>query len=145
MAQASAACKGHNMSEVEDPKVSTLDPKLKSILEVEATDDKNFIYCSTCSHVVTQVTERIAVSGSHDHHFTNPHGFQFHVGCFAQALGCAISGEAEAADSWFMGRVWRLASCGDCNVHLGWYFSLPSGEDAFYGLILDRLQQEGAG
>ena len=129
------------MSEVNDP-VDTLDPKLKSMLEIAEPDDKNFIYCATCSNIITQASQRIEMHGSHDHHFTNPHGFQFHVGCFAQALGCDISGGPEAADSWFSGHVWRLASCADCKVHLGWYFSLPSGDNPFYGLILDRIQED---
>ncbi len=130
------------MSEVKDPPASTLDPKLSSMLDMTEEDDKNFIYCATCSHIITRPQHRIEVNGSHDHTFTNPHGFTFHLGCFSDALGCDISGKPEAADTWFMGFVWRLASCAECHAHLGWYFSRPSGDDYFYGLILDRIQEE---
>lgn len=130
------------MSEIKDPPASTLDPKLKSMLDIESDDDKNFIFCATCSHTITRADERIQVQGSHDHHFTNPHGFEFHVGCFANALGCDISGAAHAADSWFMGYVWRIASCAECHVHLGWFFRAIQGEDYFYGLILDQIQED---
>ena len=128
------------MNEVADE--TGLDPKLKSMLELEDKDDKNFIYCAQCSNVITSVAEKISVAGNHAHHLTNPHGFEFNVGCFQQALGCDISGQPEAADSWFMGYVWRYASCAQCHIHLGWYFTQSSGDNAFYGLILDNLQEE---
>jgi hypothetical protein len=129
------------MSEIKDTP-SKLDPDLESMLELPTTDDKGFIYCATCSTVITRAAERTDVNGSHAHHFTNPHGFQFHVGCFANALGCTITGGPEAADSWFMGYVWRLALCAECQSHLGWYFRQTSGEHFFYGLILDRIQED---
>ena len=125
------------MNEVVDE--TGLDPKLKSMLELDDKDDKNFIYCAKCSNVVTTAAEKISIAGSHAHHLTNPHGFEFHVGCFQQALGCDISGQPEAADSWFMGYLWRYATCAECHVHLGWYFTQSSGDNAFYGLILDNL------
>ena len=112
------------------------------MLELDDSHDKNFIYCGQCSHVITQAAQRIEVNGSHAHLFTNPYGIEFHVGCFAQALGCDISGAAEAADTWFMGYFWRIASCAECHAHLGWYFAQANGEDYFYGLILDRIQED---
>ena len=128
------------MSEVKDPDVSTLDPKLKAIVESKEEEDKDFIFCAQCSNVVSRASERIEVGGSHAHHLTNPHGFAFHVGCFANALGCDISGQPEAADTWFMGYRWRIATCASCHAHLGWYFASES--HYFYGLILDRIQQD---
>ncbi|MEE2785180.1 MAG: cereblon family protein [Pseudomonadota bacterium] len=128
------------MSEIADD--IALDPKLKAMLELEQPDDKNYVYCANCSNVITTISEKIAVAGSHAHHLTNPYGIDFSVGCFNQALGCDISGQPEAADSWFMGFVWRYASCSQCHGHMGWYFSQSSGDNAFYGLILDNLQED---
>lgn len=130
------------MTEVKNPPGSIMDPRLKSMLETEETNDKNYIYCATCSHVITTAGLKIAVNGNHSHYFTNPHGIDYNVGCFANALGCAISGSPEAADSWFMGYFWRVASCEQCHAHLGWYFTRPSGADYFYGLILDHIQED---
>ena len=130
------------MSEIDDPKQSTLDPSLKSMLEIADPKDKNFIYCATCSHVITELEAKIEVQGNHEHYLTNPHGFQFHLGCFNEALGCDISGQPEAADSWFMCFYWRLASCAECKTHLGWYFSAATGDNYFYGLILNNIQEE---
>ncbi len=130
------------MTEIKTPDQSTLDPKLKSMLEIQTPKDKNFIYCAACSNVIASPADKIEINSSHSHHFTNPHGFQFHVGCFSEALGCDISGQGEAADSWFMGHVWRLATCASCQTHLGWYFSQSSGSGYFYGLILDHIQEE---
>ena len=122
--------------------VGELDPELRVMLELGEPDDKNFIYCAMCSHVITSASEKINVAGAHAHSLTNPYAIEFQVGCFRQALGCDISGQAEAADSWFMGFLWRYASCTECHNHMGWYFAELSGENAFYGLILDNLQEE---
>ncbi|NIP13882.1 MAG: hypothetical protein GWM88_03690 [Pseudomonadales bacterium] len=125
------------MVDVLDKTRQGLDPKLKEIVE---EGERNFVYCRICSHVLTRSVERIEVSGSHEHHCTNPYGISFHIGCFAEALGCDISGEPMAADTWFAGFRWRHASCAECHQHLGWYFE--SGERYFYGLILDRIQND---
>ena len=131
------------MSEIRDPADTTLDPKLQSLLEnTTEPDDKGYIYCATCSHIITRAVERTQINASHEHYCTNPHGFEFHVGCFSEALGCDILGDAQAADSWFMGYAWRLAACAQCHTHLGWYFTHNSTDSYFYGLILDRIQQD---
>ena len=122
-----------------------LDPQLHSLLDQEEEEAKDFIYCATCSTVIGRNVDRIEVNGSHDHRFTNPYGFLFHIGCYRDALGCSIAGAPEAADSWFLGFQWRMAACGECQRHLGWYFDgvTPGAEnDFFYGLILNRIQHE---
>ena len=138
------------MSEIKDAPNTTLDPKLRALLDDESEAQRgDYIYCAACSAIITRAQERTAVHGSHDHTCTNPHGFEFHIGCFAQALGCAISGPEYAADSWFMGYSWQLAACAECKTHLGWYFSANAGHTGssaspkyFYGLILDRIQED---
>jgi uncharacterized C2H2 Zn-finger protein len=125
------------MIDVLDKERQGLDPALEEIVE-EREDEESFIVCATCSHVVARRSDRIEVNGAHGHRFTNPHGLQFNVGCFSDALGCAISGERVAADTWFPGYCWRIASCEECAHHLGWYFDCA--EDYFYGLVLDYVQ-----
>ena len=115
-----------------------IDPKLKSILEESDRPSEGLLFCTACSHVIGHVNDRIEVNGSFEHSFTNPYGFRHRFGCHREAHGCAIAGEPQAADSWFPGFRWRLASCGGCGVHMGWLFER---EDAhFFGLILDRIQ-----
>lgn len=128
------------MVDVRDTQRQGLDPALREIVERSAAEPGELIYCGTCSHVIARRADRISVNGSHAHDFTNPHGIRFHVGCFAEALGCSISGARNAADTWFPGFFWRIATCADCRTHLGWYFD--TAERYFYGLILDRIQQE---
>lgn len=133
------------MIDVVDKERQALDPKLKGLIDQESEEEKDFIYCGTCSSIIGRRTDRIDVNGSHDHRFTNPYGYQYHIGCFAEALGCSLSGAPEAADTWFYGYFWRLAACGDCQRHIGWYFdgaNADSGNRFFYGLILDRIQYE---
>ena len=130
------------MSEIDHPEQNTLDPKLKSLLSNSETEDKNYIYCATCSNVITTVTSKIEINDSHEHYCVNPHGFEFRLGCFSEALGCSISGEPQAADSWFMHHTWRIAACSECSGHLGWYFAHAQTEQYFYGLILANIQEE---
>jgi hypothetical protein len=70
----------------------------------------------------------------------NPAGFLFHIGCFAEAIGCVIVGPDSLEYAWFPGFAWRFALCGQCGSHLGWHFR-SDGRGAFFGLILNRLRQ----
>ena len=126
---------------VDKPSQATLDPKLKAIVDQETHAKKGYVYCATCSHVISHIDHRIEVGGSHDHHFTNPHGFRFHLGCYREALGCTVNGPPNAADTWFPGYRWRLAQCEECAIHLGWFFA-HGNDHAFFGLITDRIQTD---
>ena len=117
-----------------------LDPKLKEIVDDDTDNKGEFVYCAVCSNVIARQSDRIEMSGSHDHNFTNPFGIEFHLGCYSDALGCAISGERVAADTWFPGFQWRFANCAECQRHLGWYFDRAN--EFFYGLIIDRIQHD---
>lgn len=99
------------------------------------------ILCRACGFVVTTGRQRISVQGQHEHRFMNPGGFLYHIGCFAEAVGCAIVGPASREYPWFPGFDWRFALCGGCRAHLGWLFRGEAGA-AFFGLILDRLREQ---
>ena len=126
------------MIDVLDKQRQGLDPRLQSIVDREAADARDLVVCATCSHVIARKSDRVEIGDSHTHRFTNPYGLEFHIGCFADALGCAISGSPVAADTWFPGFHWQLASCENCRNHLGWYFD--RADEFFYGLILDTIQ-----
>lgn len=113
-----------------------LDPAIDRL--VESTAHRGDIQCAACRFPISSTDQRIEVSGQHDHHCVNPLGYRFHIGCFGEALGCAISGNPAAADSWFPSFSWQYASCSRCTKHLGWYFQDAAGSH-FYGLILDRI------
>ena len=93
--------------------------------------------CSTCGQIITHDQERITIDGSHAHHFTNPHGIAFHIGCFRTISGCLENGLPTEEFTWFSGYAWRIVHCGSCRQHMGWSFH--SENDIFFGLILDRL------
>jgi hypothetical protein len=104
------------------------------------------IRCAACGRPVTTRHQRIAVQGACEHRFMNPGGLLFHIGCFADALGCRIQGPASDEYPWFPGMSWRLALCGGCGTHLGWHFRGEPAGAGFFGLILDRLREgEGDG
>jgi hypothetical protein len=118
-----------------------LDPALQRILQQVPAPGPELLLCAACGTAITSVAARTVAGGSHEHHFTNPFGIRFHVGCFAAAPGCSVTGPPHHADTWFAGHVWRIATCGDCNTHLGWWFEHASRADVagFHGLILPRL------
>lgn len=128
------------MIDVLDKERQALDPELRELLDDEEETGGGYVYCATCSHVVARQADQMEINGAFAHHLTNPHGFEFDVGCFSNALGCAIAGQREAADSWFPGFCWRIATCEQCHAHLGWYFDREAV--FFYGLILDNVQND---
>jgi hypothetical protein len=118
-------------------------PEPRAPADQAALAPERAIVCAACGHPVTSSRQRIEVQGAHAHRFMNPAGFLYRVGCFADAVGCAIVGPPSGEYPWFPGHEWRLATCGGCGVQLGWHFR---GEtSAFFGLILDRLREDEAG
>jgi hypothetical protein len=109
----------------------------------EEPDDATVLVCAACESFVTTAAARIEMSGSHEHTFVNPHGFRYHIGCFAAAPGCAAVGAESRYFTWFPGHSWRIAECRSCSGHLGWLFR--GADSQFHGLILDRLAEADAG
>jgi len=106
--------------------------------DIDSKEEEERIYsCIHCGSMVTTVKAEISVNGSFKHSFTNPHGFMYSIGCFAEAPGCTSMGLSTAEFSWFPGYAWRIGVCRSCGFHLGWEFSKES--DYFYGLILTNL------
>ena len=103
----------------------------------EDAEHKKFLCCTKCHYPITRDRDRIQIHDKHEHVFANPHGYIFHIGCFALAPGCIIAGEETSYFSWFPGYTWRFALCGQCGILLGWAFR--SQDSQFLGLILDRL------
>jgi hypothetical protein len=101
-------------------------------------EDDDAIRCAACDHRITERAYRIEKSGAHEHTFVNPHGFVYHVGCYAAAPGCIQNGDPQTAFSWFPGWTWQIVSCARCRTHLGWIYRC-SGEQ-FHGLITTALR-----
>jgi hypothetical protein len=104
----------------------------------KVSDFEEFILCRQCHQVLTTPSERIAIQGSHQHTFANPHGIVFQIGCFRSVQGCGYVGPPTTEWSWFKGFSWRIVVCRMCLTHLGWFYA-SSGNGSFVGLILDRL------
>jgi len=107
-----------------------------------STRGERAIVCAACAGAITRPRHRIAVAGAHEHRFMNPAGCLFHIGCFAEAIGCVVLGPPSLEYPWFPGFAWRFALCAQCRQHLGWHFASDGG-DRFFGLILNRLRQTG--
>jgi len=96
------------------------------------------LVCFSCLNQITRRDHAVQVSGSHTHTFFNPQGIVFELGCFREASGCLVMGEATSEFTWFADSVWQFALCRKCGIHLGWHYEMR--ESRFYGLILDRLR-----
>jgi hypothetical protein len=105
----------------------------------EAAPGSRTLVCAVCSHRITDEDHRIAVNGGHEHHFVNPAGFAYRVGCFAIAPGCIQLGTPETAFSWFPGWTWQIAACARCRAHLGWLYR--NAAETFHGLIVTALRE----
>lgn len=102
------------------------------------------LLCRFCHAPVARARDAIRIGSNHYYHFINPHGIEFQIGCYRQAPGCDIRGNASEHHSWFPGFRWQLAVCGDCHEHLGWLYQRQE-QDSFYGLIVDKLVEETQG
>lgn len=137
------------MVDVYDKERQGLDPALQRLINNKLAgkpkdddadkDSQSLVYCAVCSHVLARREDALEVNGSQQHFCTNPHGIDFDVRTYSDALGCAISGQPTAADSWFTGFTWRFACCDGCGIHLGWLFE-DNASNHFYGLVHERIQ-----
>ena len=84
------------------------EPSELLVTEVEEQLDDT-IRCRRCEHGITAGRFAIEVDGDHEHTFRNPAGWSFRLGCFADAPGAAVSGQATYAHTWFAGYAWRFA------------------------------------
>ncbi|MGD9062401.1 MAG: cereblon family protein, partial [Desulfobacterales bacterium] len=64
-------------------------------------EEEEYILCRQCRQAITRPAERIAVQGSHQHTFANPHGIVFEIGCFKSAQGCGYAGAPSTEFTWF--------------------------------------------
>ena len=99
--------------------------------------EDHLIVCKNCGNVITTPERIISVNGEHTHTFTNTEGFAYEIGCFSVAEGCDVYGEPTLEHTWFNGFKWSYSACSSCLIHLGWHYE--SGEESFFGLILDLL------
>jgi hypothetical protein len=95
------------------------------------------IVCRNCQGHITEPACQIQKDGAFCHTFANPSGQVFEIGCFSAAPGCAVVPPSFSEFSWFEGYDWCIGICRDCTAHLGWIYD--SGQDQFWGLILDKL------
>lgn len=103
-------------------------------------DGGRVLCCAACRRPITSSAQRRRVQGEHRHTFTNPYGYVYRIGCFAEAPGCLAHPSDSGEFTWFAGYRWRIVVCSGCGLHLGWGFA--NDGDRFVGLILDRLVEE---
>jgi hypothetical protein len=100
-------------------------------------EKKRVVVCKECNHTISEVSEKTTMDGMHLHTFANPHGVLFEIGLYEAADGCVLDGPFSDEFTWFPGFSWKIALCGGCLVHMGWYFG--SGDSSFFGIISDRI------
>ena len=99
------------------------------------------IRCSACGHPLTRANAAQAIDGREQHRATNPAGIRYAFRTFSAAPGCRPVGEACETHSWFPPHRWRVADCGGCGMHCGWFFDRVGG-DRFVALIEGRFIED---
>lgn len=100
--------------------------------------EEKYILCKQCENRISHPSNRMEMDGIFEHTFLNPGGHVFRIGCFEAADGCMALGVPTSDWTWFEGFEWQVAICGQCNIHLGWFYRSMNDQN-FYGLILDLL------
>jgi hypothetical protein len=100
-------------------------------------EEQKAVICRNCGQVITSVASVSSPEGSRTHTFFNPAGIVYEIICFSTAPGCLVQGPSSTEFCWFAGFTWRLAFCGNCLTHLGWFYE--SRDSSFFGLILKKL------
>jgi hypothetical protein len=119
------------------------DPGRDSDVDVADANDTvpdRGIRCGACGFLITSRKEQCSRDGKHLHTFFNPAGIVYEIGCFSNAPGCLVYGPHSREFAWFAGYSWQICYCNECVEHLGWYFT--TGDNAFFGLIVNRLQED---
>ena len=108
----------------------------------EHAEDDNFqewrLACAFCGHLVTTVSEKIAVRGRHHHNFPY-YGHIVRLSCYRSAPGCVGVERISNGCSWFRRYAWQIQLCRSCYTQLGWKYM--SHEDSFYGLVFKLLRE----
>ena len=105
------------------------------------TEKESWMVCRRCQHTIANSTMKFNVEGTHEHLQCNPDGFTFVFGCYKDAPGCQVVGQATNQFTWFNGFQWRLAICQECYHHLGWYFNAKGQNYGFFGLISNCVRE----
>ncbi len=98
--------------------------------------------CGACGSLISQSDRLIRINGSNRHLFLNPEGMECDFHTFYSCPGAIALGEATDAYSWFSGYGWRMAFCGQCGQHLGWFYesvSVVERPREFWGILVSHL------
>lgn len=116
--------------------LETLSINLEEELEWIPPRPESVVICWKCAHVLADAADTHEIHGGVEHEFSNPYGVVHRFRCYRHALGCSTKGSAYHADTWFPGYRWKLATCGNCDDHLGWLFEAG---DSFFGLLVSKI------
>ncbi len=105
----------------------------RTLLALDAAGDW---LCAWCHTAVAKDRDRFKIDGKDEFSFSNPDGLLFHIITFSEISGCQQNGVPTLDDTWFPGCAWSYCLCGECGVHLGWFYT---GQHDFAGLIRDRI------
>lgn len=110
---------------------SHVDASADPVDEVDRPEDAASVRCAACGSIVALGSDRVERHGASEHDRVNPAGFVFRIACFVRADGATLVGPPSMEFAWFPRAPWRVARCGACGVHLGWWFG---GDAPFFGL-----------
>lgn len=112
------------------------EPELGERTAASAGDPAGDWLCAWCLTRVANENDRFRYQGKDEFAFSNPEGVHFDIITFSETRGCRQAGVPTLEHTWFPGHAWSFCQCGECGLHLGWYFA---GQHAFAGLIKERI------
>ncbi|CAN6341344.1 unnamed protein product [Urochloa humidicola] len=91
--------------------------------EIQLLKAFNLIKCRNCQSHIAKRSDMVVMStdgplGA----YVNPHGCVHETITVSKATGLALAGSPSTVHSWFPGYSWTIASCADCESHMGWLF-----------------------
>ncbi len=106
------------------------------------TTKKKGMFCKSCDQLIAQTGDIFSMDDENPQHiFTNPIGKVYDLITVRKTIGVGAIGEPSAEFSWYLGYLWQVAYCLNCEAHLGWLFTCTSEHHPqyFYGLIKDHI------
>ncbi|XP_003696072.1 protein cereblon [Apis florea] len=123
-----------------DCAISRLQREIKYLVE-----DKIFV-CSNCDSYIGRQSHMFPMSKEGPQGtYCNPSGIIHETVTLYHAQGLTLSDNPSINYTWFPGYAWTVATCKDCDNHMGWKFTAVQNNlkpKAFWGLLRKSLKSK---
>lgn len=120
-------------------------PRLQMVIK-HLVDDKIFV-CFSCDSFIARQSDIFPMSKEGPHGmYCNAAGIIHDTVTLYHAQGLQLSHDPPSIEcTWFPGYAWTIASCNNCDIHMGWKFTAVERHlkpKAFWGLTRTSLKSK---